>query len=69
MTIDEAYKYFDLDTNEFFKRLENYINTNRISTTNKTCPMRKLYMEVRKDKINEHIKPTKGRLNIAKEQK
>ena len=69
MTIDEVYKYFNSNKNEFFKRLDDCINKNDISTTNKSCPMAKLYSEVRKDKINEHIKTTKGRLNIQEVQK
>lgn len=69
MTLDEVYKYFNSQKEDFFKKLDECININSISTSNKTCPMSKLYMEVRKNKINEQIKPTKGKLNIQEVQK
>lgn len=69
MTLDEVYKYFNSHKEDFFKKLDECININSISKSNKTCPMTKLYMEVRKNTINEQIKPTKGRLNIQEVQK
>ena len=51
MTLDEVYKYFNSQKEDFFKKLDGCININSISKSNKTCPMKKLYMEVRKNRI------------------
>ena len=69
MTLDEVYKYFNSQKEDFFKKLDECININSKSKINITYSMKKLYMEVRKNRINEQIKPTKGRLNIQEVQK
>lgn len=62
MKLKELYNYFQSNKEEFFQRLEQCITKNNISTDNDSYPMLKeIYEEVRKNKINEHIKPTRER--------
>ena len=69
MTLDEVYKYFNFQQDDLLKKLYGCINTNFIFKSNIACTRKILYMEVRKNRINEQIKPTKGRLNIQEVQK
>lgn len=64
MKLDEVYEYFKSNQNEFYRKLDNSIRKNNITTNNKTCPMEKLYQEVSRNKVNEKINPTKGQLKI-----